>query len=222
MNVIGQVLLPDELKQVLEIVQSGTFVDGSSTAGARATRVKNNLQMQQTPEQQSQLDKLLLTAMTRSSNFRRIALPRRLRSMVISRYQPGMRYGMHTDNAMMDPKSPFRTDLSLTLFLSEPDTYDGGELVVRVGSSEAAIKLPAGSAVVYPASNLHRVAEVTRGERLAAVSWIQSYVRGDLERGILSDVEQLKAVVTEHAPESDEIDLALRAYSNLLRLWADV
>ena len=141
---------------------------------------------------------------------------------MFSRYEPGMEYGTHVDNAVMSGRPPVRSDVSLTLFLSEPDTYDGGELTIQTMTGEEQIKLPAGSIVAYPSSSLHRVAPVTRGVRVAAVTWVQSMIRDPACREILFDLEATRRSIFETQGKTREFDLVSKCFANLMRMWAEV
>ncbi len=132
-----------------------------------------------------------------------------------------MAYGPHVDDALMGRSEKMRTDLAVTVFLTDPTAYEGGELIIDSPFGQQEVKLPAGAAVVYPAGTLHRVREVSRGERLAAVTWVQSYVRDGLKREILNDMDRIRRAMAAASPASPETDLAFKTYSNLLRLWSE-
>jgi PKHD-type hydroxylase len=151
------------------------------------------------------------------------ALPLRVFPPLFNRYEPGMAFGAHVDNAIREVStSPLRvrTDLSATLFLSEPAEYDGGELIVDDTYGAHAIKLPAGDLILYPASSLHRVTAVTRGVRLASIFWVQSMVRDDGERSLLFDLDVAIGQVSERTPDSDAVVALTSCYHNLLRRWS--
>jgi len=159
----------------------------------------------------------------RNSEFRRTVHPKRIRPPLISRYRPGMAYGKHVDDALMGPKNAReRSDVSVTVFISDVSDYEGGELVIHSPFGIQEVKLPAGSAVAYPSYSLHEVAEVTSGERLVAVTWVQSYIRDDHQRQILADVANIRDRLAKIAPKAEETDAAYRLHSNLLRMWAEV
>ncbi len=202
-------------------VAESEFQDGKKTAGYRAKRVKHNLQMDRNSEAAKAVKAIILTGLRRNPTFQRVALPKTIRPPLISRYREGMNYGLHVDDAMMGGSPKERTDISVTVFLSDPADYDGGETVMNSPFGEQEIKLPAGAAVVYPSSTLHRVAPVTRGERLAAVTWLQSYVRDPAKREILHDVYQMREKLAEQHPDDQEADLAFKTYANLLRMWSE-
>jgi PKHD-type hydroxylase len=194
------------------------FAEGTSTAGWYARGVKNNLQTNHDASAQK-----VHQALLRHRHFRAAAQPNVILPPTFSRYVPGMGYGSHVDEAIMGAPQAVRTDIALTLFLSDPSTYDGGELVVETYTGKTSYKLPAGHAILYPATSLHHVAPITRGERLAAVMWIQSLVRDAGKREILYDLDTLRKSLWQSSGQvkTPESDLAARTYANLLRLWAD-
>ena len=210
-----------EIKKIRAAITEGEFEDGKKTAGYRAKRVKHNLQMDRNSEAAKAVKAIILTGLRRNPTFQRVALPKTIRPPLISRYQEGMNYGLHVDDAMMGGSPKERTDISVTVFLSDPGDYDGGETVMNSPFGEQEIKLPAGAAVVYPSSTLHRVAPVTRGERLAAVTWLQSYVRDPAKREILHDIYQMRETLAKLHPDDEEADLAFKTYANLLRMWSE-
>lgn len=220
---IDEVLTPEEVQKVRQAFAGMTFVDGKATAGHRAKRVKHNLQADRSKSPgASEVEEIILAALGRSAEFKRTALPRHIRPPLFSRYESGMHYGAHVDDAIMGTTQRARSDLSLTLFVSDPQDYDGGELVIDTPFGEQEVKLPAGAAVVYASSTLHRVAPVTRGRRLAAVTWVQSLVRDPAAREILHDLDLVRRACQRLDPESRETDLAYKTYVNLMRMWAEV
>lgn len=218
---IPDILEWPEIKKIRAAIESGAFLDGKTTAGYRAKRVKHNQQMDRTTEAAKEVKATVLAALKRNKIFQRVALPRTMRPPLISRYQVGMNYGLHVDDAMMGSKVKERSDISVTVFLSDPGDYDGGELVMNSPYGEQEIKLPAGHAVVYPSSTLHQVAPVTRGERLAAVTWVQSRVRDPARREILYDVYRMRETLAKLHPDGEEADLAFKTHANLLRMWSE-
>ncbi len=210
-----------EIKKIRAVIAEGEFEDGKKTAGYRAKRVKHNLQMDRASKHAREVKAIILTGLRRNPTFQRVTLPKTIRPPLISRYQEGMNYGLHVDDALMGSGTKDRTDISVTVFLSDPADYDGGETVMHSPYGEQEIKLPAGAAVVYPSSTLHRVAPVTRGERLAAVTWLQSYVRDPAKREILYDLHRMREKLAKLHPDEEEADLAFKTYANLLRMWSD-
>jgi PKHD-type hydroxylase len=222
-TVIGDVLTFEELQKVRDAFAGMVFVDGKATAGHRAKRVKQNLQADRAKSPQAaDLEEIVLGALRRNAEFKRAALPRHIRPPLFSRYEPGMHYGRHVDDAIMGSSHRARSDLSVTLFVSDPQDYDGGELAIETPFGEQEIKLPAGAAVVYESSTLHRVVPVTRGYRLAAVTWVQSLVRDPAAREILHDLDLVRHACNRLAPDAHETDLAYKAYVNLMRMWAEL
>ena len=197
---------------------SSTFVDGRATAGFRAKRVKENEQLN--PAAPSR-DTLVIDGLRRNAEFQRIVLPRTIQKPLFNRYRTDMTYGWHVDDALMGPHEQWRTDVSVTVFLNQPDEYEGGELEIDSAFGLQTVKLPAGAAVVYPSSTLHRVTPVTEGERLAAVTWVQSKVRDPGHREILADLDRVRHRMSELDPDGAETDIAFKTYANLLRRWAD-
>lgn len=196
--------------------QDSLFVDGAQTAGRVARRVKKNEQAKPSGLA-ADFTALIEKRLMKHEVFTAAARPKSLIRILLSRYRPGMAYGTHSDDAFMHG---VRTDLSFTLFLSDPDTYKGGELVIEEPSGERLIKLPAGSIVLYPSNTLHRVAEVTKGERRAAAGWVRSLVRGAEERETLFDVA-LALRQAEAAGNQALIDRLLKIQGALLRRWGD-
>jgi PKHD-type hydroxylase len=177
------VLTPDQLRGAREMFARVRFVDGKASAGMAASRVKNNLEADRQATEIHALDNLVMGSLVQHPVYRAGALALKVATPFYARYTPGMRYGDHVDDPIMGTgEGLYRTDIAITIFLNDPATYDGGELVVNTAFGEQKVKLPAGDAVMYPASSLHRVAEVTRGERLVAVTWVQSLVRDPAKR----------------------------------------
>lgn len=219
---IPNVLDRKALRDIRAIVDKADFVDGRSTAQGRAKRVKANEQISKKTEDGTRgLDGIIIGALRANTEFQRVALPRTIRNPLISRYKPGMQYGLHVDNALMGSGAKERSDLSVTVFLNGPEEYEGGELTIRTHWGEQEIKLPAGEAVLYPSSSLHRVNSVTAGERIAAVTWVQSYVRSAEQREVLYDLKLIVKKLSKIAPDEEETDLAYKSYANLLRMWSD-
>ncbi|MFD3191201.1 Fe2+-dependent dioxygenase [Sedimentitalea sp. HM32M-2] len=192
------------------------FEDGRKTAGAAARRVKDNLQAAPGPETEAVLAKVR-AGLTAHPLFAALAYPRGFARMIVSRTQGGGRYGDHVDNALM---SGARSDLSFTLFLSEPDSYDGGELTISDRLEERQFKLSRGEALLYPSTTLHRVEPVTRGSRIVVVGWITSHVRHAEQREILFDLWQAMSQAQTRDDDA-QYQLLARSRSNLLRMWAE-
>ena len=220
---IPGLLIPAQVEKIREILEGAEFVDGKLTAGFAAARVKNNLELSAETTRRERLNRVLMAAFAHNSLFRFGALPHRVADPIVARYVPGMRYGDHVDDPIMGTQGPrFRTDVSMTVFLNPPETYDGGELIIRTSFGERQVKLPVGHAVIYPSSSLHRVAEVTRGERLVVLTWIQSYVRDPAQRELLYELNLARERLLQSQPEAEITGYVDRSYANLLRMWADL
>lgn len=219
---VPQLLNGEEIGGLLQIAQAGRFADGRSSAGTYLHNVKNNLQHEATPEQEQRINQIVFGALMRNAAFCSYALPRRIMPPRLARYETGMGYGSHIDQAFMGHEGePMRSDLSLTLFLSDPASYQGGELVVETPVGEQEVKLPVGDAVVYATTVHHRVATVTGGTRLVAVTWLQSFVADAARRQLLHDLRIAKDRVRNASPGSEEAELLIRSHANLLRMWSD-
>jgi PKHD-type hydroxylase len=216
---IDNVLTHKELQILLQDLQVAEFVDGQRTAGRYARTVKRNLQLDSDAPIATTLQSMVQKALQRHPLFQAVARPKIVAPPLFSRYHPGMSYGLHTDNALM---GDLRADLSLTLFLSEPQSYEGGELAIDTGLGEQLLKLAAGEAIVYPSTYLHRVTEVTQGTRLAAVTWVQSYVRDAAEREMLFDLDTVRQSLFNSSGKTIEFDLLCKTHSNLLRKWMEL
>jgi PKHD-type hydroxylase len=201
------------------------WVDGRVTAGHQGVRVKNNQQISESSALAHELGDHILAALERNPLFISAALPNRVYPPMFNRYDVGMTFGNHVDGAVrMIPGRPdkIRTDISATLFLTAPENYDGGELVVEDTYGAHAVKLAAGDMLLYPATSLHRVNPVTRGTRIASFFWIQSLVRDDAQRTLLYDLDQsVQRLNSTGADEPSRIQLT-GCYHNLLRMWTDI
>jgi PKHD-type hydroxylase len=212
-----------QLDKIEEVLAQAEFVDGKLTAGKAAQRVKNNQELKGEPRQMELLIRILTSAMANNATFRSAVLPYRMADPIFARYQPGMTYGDHVDDPLMGLSGQrFRTDVSMTIFLRDPGSYEGGELVVRTTFGEKRVKLDAGSAVIYPSSSLHHVAEVTSGERLVALAWIQSYVRDPARRELLYELDLAREHLLARMPDDEHTGLVDKSYANLLRMWGEV
>lgn len=226
---IPNVLPPDALGKLRALLGRAAFTDGAATAGWHARGVKANEQADPLDPFAREAGEMALAALEASEVFRAAVLPRRLRAPLLSRTTPGRTYGPHVDDAVMgggapsDPRgeAPLRADVAVTLFLSDPETYEGGELVIETTAGEMAVRLAAGEAVAYPAGTLHRVAPVTRGERLVAATWAQSLVRDPARREILFDLDAAGRDLFSREGKSRAFDLLAKSRSALLRRWAE-
>ena len=214
---IANVLTAEELVKARAVLAAATFTDGRLTAGWAARDVKNNAQARMNTDAAALRDHLA-ARIQGNSVFALAARPKRLVSLMFAKYGPGQAYGSHVDNALMEGE---RTDVAFTLFLSDPASYDGGELVIEQAAGDDAIKLEAGSLFAYPATSLHRVAPVTRGERLVMVGWARSFVRDAGKRELLFDLDTARRTLFDHHGKTAEADLLSKCSANLLRQWAE-
>ena len=219
---IPNVLTSEELEKINSDLAGGEFVDGKLTAGWNAKLVKNNQQLKKKTPLGTQLTQQVKTAFNRNKLFQTAIRPKSIHSVLFSRYDKGMSYGRHVDNAIMRNNGMWRTDISFTLFLNSPDEYQGGELTIEGTDTERGYKLEAGSAIVYPSTSLHRVDEVTKGSRLVCVGWVQSSIRDASDREILFDLETARRVMFAKDGKTPEFDLISKSVANLLRKWVDV
>jgi len=223
MIAIPAVLNPSQLQRVRDILRSTPFVDGKLSAGSAASRVKNNQEVARNAPELDMLNDVVMHALVRHPVYRAAALPLRVATPYYARYTPGMTYGEHVDDPIMGVDGmPYRCDIAITLFLSNVGDYDGGELAVRTAFGTQQVKLPAGDAILYPASSLHQVTPVTRGERLVAVTWLQSAVRDPAQRELLYDLHLAREKLLHAAPDAVETAQVNRSYVNLVRMWSDV
>lgn len=218
---IAGILNREQLAKIRGVLDASSFIDGKATAGYRAKRVKENRQLKGGSDEHKTIVSMVKEALMENREFTTAAWPKRIGGMLVSRYEPGMRYGPHVDAAIMKKGEPLRTDVAMTVFLNDPADYEGGELVIAGASGMQEVKLAAGDAVVYPSSTLHHVAEVTEGVRYVAAGWTQSYVREPAKREVLYDLEKIKRMLADTLPDAPETDLAFKTQSNLLRMWAE-
>lgn len=216
--IISDILSAEEVETVCDALKHTRFVDGRTTAGFAAGLVKNNRQAAGGDRKLETIRKLIASRILGSELFQIAVRPKMLSPLLFSRYEKAMHYGSHVDDALMNG---MRTDVSFTLFLSEPKTYDGGELVIESPAGEDAVKLGPGSLVAYPSTALHRVNDVTRGSRLAAVGWARSFIRDPAQREILFDLDTARREIFGQSGKSKAFDLATKSFSNLKRMWAE-
>jgi PKHD-type hydroxylase len=222
LTIIEAVLNSKQLDVAHRVIGSGKFVDGRSSAGKAAGRVKHNQELSLDEQQFRDLNNLVMGSLVRHPVYRSAAMPLRVAAPYYARYTPGMAYGLHVDDPVMGQGELYRSDVSATIFLNPPEAYDGGELVIQTAFGEQRVKLAAGDAVIYPSSSLHRVAEVTRGERLVAVTWIQSMVRDPDKRALLHELNQARETLLEERPDAAETDRVNHSYINLVRMWSEL
>lgn len=217
------VLKADELALVRALLAAARFVDGRLSAGTVARRVKNNEELEPGAQDVERLNRVVMESLVRHPVYRAGALALHVANPLYARYRPGMTYGDHLDDPIMGADGvKFRSDVAVTVFLNAPEEYDGGELVIRTSAGEQAVKLAAGDAVLYPAGSIHRVSPVTRGERLVAVTWVQSLVRDAARRELLHGLNSAREKLLREAPEAAETGQVNAAYLNLIRMWSDI
>ncbi len=222
---IPSVLTPDQVAQSRQLLEKAEWIDGRVTAGHQSAKTKNNKQLHEDDPAAKHLGDFILAALEQSPLFMTAALPLKVFPPLFNRYEGGESFGNHVDNAIRQvPNTPHRVrpDLSATLFFSDPDEYEGGELVVEDTYGVHQVKLPAGHLILYPSSSLHHVRPVTEGARLASFFWIQSMIRDDGERTLLFDLDMsIQRLVTD-VPDHVSVLSLTSLYHNLLRRWADV
>jgi PKHD-type hydroxylase len=221
---IPALLSPDQVAHFRQVLEGSAWIDGKATAGEQSAQAKYNLQVPEDAPQARELGQTILALLGRNETFVSAALPLRVFPPLFNRYDAGMTFRAHVDNAIRFAPGlvRVRTDVASTLFLSDPDEYDGGELVIQDTYGEQRVKFAAGDMVVYPATSLHRVDPVTRGSRWASFFWSQSMVRDDGQRRMLYDLDNAIRRVRGLLTDADEASVALTGiYHNLLRRWAD-
>ncbi|MGY3039757.1 PKHD-type hydroxylase [Rhodanobacter sp. TND4EL1] len=217
------VLTPEELGTIRHELREAPFIDGAGTAGWSAREVKKNLQVNADTESQSRLRDIVRSAFMRHAMLQTALLPMAMTQPLFNRYDVGMQYGRHVDAPVMGGLGhAVRTDVAITLFLSDPGTYDGGDLVVDAGGMDCGFKLDAGAAIAYPANSLHHVTPVIRGARHAAIIWVQSQVRDPARREVLWDLDTAKRQIFSREGKSATFDTISKSHANLLRMWANV
>jgi len=216
--VISDILSAEDIATVCAALEQARFVDGRTTAGFSASLVKNNQQAAGGDRKLETIRKLIAARILGNELFQIAVRPKLLSPLLFSRYDKAMHYGSHVDDALMNG---MRADVSFTLFLSGPDEYDAGELVIESPAGEDAVKLNAGSLVAYPSTALHRVNDVTRGSRLAAVGWARSFIRDPAQRELLFDLDTARREIFARDGKSKAFDLTSKSLSNLMRMWAE-
>jgi len=220
---IPNLLDKQRLDFIQQTLEKSNFVDGTLSAGMAAKRVKNNEELAASEQQMQQLNNLVMGSLVQHDEFKAAAIPLRVAAPYYARYSKGMTYGDHVDDPIMGSAGQqYRSDVSTTVFLNEPDEYEGGELVISTPFGEQKIKLSAGSAVVYPSSSLHHVAEVTKGTRLVAVTWAQSMIREPAKRELLYTLNQARESLLKQRPDDEETKKIDVSYVNLFRMWSEL
>jgi PKHD-type hydroxylase len=222
---IPNVLSADQVARCRDVMQRAAWVDGRVTAGHQSEKVKNNLQLPETAPEARELGGMVMDALGRNSLFFSAVLPKEVFPPLFNRYDAGMTFGSHVDNAIrgyLNTPLRIRTDVSATLFISAPEDYDGGELVVQDTYGTHAAKLPAGDMIVYPGTSLHHVNPITRGSRIASFFWIQSMIRDVTKRSMLFDLDMAIVRLNRDHPEHHSIVELTAIYHNLLRQWTEL
>lgn len=221
---IPSLLTLDEVRDCRQALEQATWQDGRTTAGSLAVKVKSNLQLPIDSPIAARLGNLILDRLGRNPLFLSAALPLRVLPPRFNRYEGGGTYGNHIDNALFvipGTAIKVRTDVSTTVFFSDPEEYEGGELIVEDTYGHQSVKLAAGDAIVYPGTSLHRVNPVTRGTRYASFFWTQSLVKSDEQRRLLFDLDQSIQQLTVDHPDHAKLSALSGTYHNLLRMWSE-
>ena len=222
---IPDVLTPEQVKRCREVMEKGAWVDGRVTAGHQSAQVKRNLQLLEDCAEARELGAMVVEAVARSNLFMSAVLPKQVFPPLFNRYDAGMTFGAHVDNAIRGHAASgmrIRTDTSATLFISAPEDYDGGELVVEDTYGRHTVKLPAGDMIVYPATSLHHVTPITRGSRIASFFWTQSMIRDVAQRAMLFDLDMSIVRLSGDHPDHKSVVSLTAVYHNLLRQWAEL
>jgi PKHD-type hydroxylase len=220
---IPNVLNADQVARCRTVMTQTAWVDGCVTAGHQSAQVKFNLQLPENAPEARELGDMVLDALGRSHLFMSAVLPKQVFPPLFNRYDAGMTFGAHVDNAIRaGGGARIRTDVSSTLFISAPEDYDGGELVVQDTYGEHTVKLPAGDMIVYPATSLHNVTPITRGSRIASFFWTQSMIRDESKRSLLFDMDMAIIKLNRDHPEHASVVELTSVYHNLLRQWAEL
>jgi PKHD-type hydroxylase len=221
---VPQVLNADELSQLRELMSAADWTDGKVTAGTQSAQVKRNIQLPETSEYEDNARQIVLKALSRNALFFSAALPKKIYPPLFNQYREGMDFGAHIDNAVRTHAVTglhVRTDISCTLFIADPESYEGGELVIEDTYGHQMVKLPAGDMVLYPGTSLHHVRPVTEGARLACFFWVQSMIREDAQRTLLFDMDAAIATLREQTGDTAAVIRLTGNYHNLIRMWAD-
>ncbi|MEK7227144.1 MAG: Fe2+-dependent dioxygenase [Bacteroidota bacterium] len=218
---IASFLKPEELIALEVLIEKASFVDGKATASMAAKEVKNNQQLDPADAVMASVQQLISNAVQSSPYFNAAAQPKKIHPFIISKYGPRQFYGWHVDSPIMG-NPMVRTDLAMTIFLSDPSRYEGGELMLQTSAGATAFKPVKGDAILYPCQFLHCVNEIKSGERIAAVTWIQSNIQSSEQRQLLFELNQVHALLQQRDKNAPEAQQLLQTYSNLFRMWADV
>ena len=217
---ITDLLDPTQLEAVCSVLRRSRFVDGKLSAGDNARVDKHNQELDADQESYRALNDVVMTRLVQHPQYLQSAMPARICAPIYARYTEGMAYGGHIDDPIMGPvNGRYRSDISISIFLNSPEEYEGGELCIESPQGPVEIKLPAGQALLYPSTSYHSVKPVIAGERLVAVTWVQSHIRRADQREILLQLDQARQALERQHPARQNLELA---YANLFRLWAEV
>jgi PKHD-type hydroxylase len=219
---IQNLLNGQEISAVLALINQSNFVDGKATASSAAASVKNNLQIPKNGSVEAQqISSIVMTAISRNPMVQSAIMPKMMLPPIISKYERGMEYGMHVDSPLMGEEYTIRTDVGITLFLSDPSTYEGGELKILSEVGEVTYKLPLGDAIIYPTTRLHQVMPISSGVRLAAVTWMQCVVKDAKQREILHALNTALNNI-QKSSNSEDYTALQQVYANLIRMWSEL
>lgn len=221
---VPQVLNPQALAELQQLMQNASWTDGKVTAGTQSAQVKRNIQLPEASEYAEKARHIVLDALSRSALFYSAALPKKIYPPLFNQYREGMDFGAHIDNAVRTHAKTglhVRTDISCTLFIADPNSYEGGELVIEDTYGHQMVKLPAGDMVLYPGTSLHHVTPVTKGARLACFFWVQSMIREDSHRTLLFDMDAAIVTLRQQIGDTAAVVRLTGNYHNLIRMWAD-
>ncbi len=221
-SILKNVLDPTQLATAQQLLSQRKFLDGRVSAGKLAAQNKHNLEYVASPDNSDPVNNLVMGALIKHPVYLNAGLPHRIAAPYYSRYQKGMKYGTHVDDPIMGGREQYRSDLAITLFLNAPQQYEGGELEIETPYGSQRYKCSAGDAVMYPATMRHQVREVTDGERLVAVTWMQSLVKSPEQRALLYSLYQARQALLESNPDSPATNQVDDCYVNLVRMWSDL
>ncbi|MEA1890676.1 MAG: Fe2+-dependent dioxygenase [Pseudomonadota bacterium] len=216
-------LIPSgKLSIVRDILDTSEFIDGKLSAGKEAVSVKNNEELPQNHPDMAKLNNIVMGHLVNHPIYKYGVLPHRVAAPFYARYTAGKQYGMHVDDPVMGGGDSYRTDVSITVFLNDPDEYEGGELTILSQYGEVRKKLPAGDAILYPSGSLHQIQPISKGTRLVAVTWAQSMIRDTGQRELLYNLSQARDELIKNDPDSPVTQKVSTSYINLIRMWADI
>jgi len=222
---IKNILGDTEIQKIQELLKTAKFRDGHLSAGMAAQQVKNNLEVSD-ENITSLLNNIVMNNVVRHPIYQQAALPHRIAAPFYARYENGMEYGEHIDDPIMGVASSlgdrYRSDIAMTIFLNSPEEYEGGELIIQTPYGEQNIKSNAGDVVLYPATTRHRVSKVTSGQRLVAVTWVQSLIRDNEQRELLYQLSRTREKMLRKDPDSEDTKRIDSTYVNLVRMWSDL